>query len=231
MRPEDLPGILPDSQPDPALLERMAADLARDLRPVQPLPSPGRLVAELLAVFAGVSALGGAALGYFGVRHLGPGAIGLIFPALGGLALLAAAASVNAMTPGSRRPFHPAVLLAAACAAMAAICLLIFRDHSLGSYVPQGVTCLKAGLLWAAPTAILVWLVLRRGYAVDRAAAGIAAGTLAGLAGLTVLELHCPNFRLWHIAVWHLGVVPVAAALVAAIYFFGSKRRDAELMQ
>lgn len=114
---------------------------------------------------------------------------------------------------------------------MAAIFALVFDDHSLGRFVPQGLVCLRAGLLWAVPAAVFTWLLLRRGYAVDRSAAGVACGMFAGLAGLSVLEFHCPNFRLWHIMVWHLAVVPISAAVLATIYFFGSKRSDAELMQ
>jgi hypothetical protein len=231
MRPEELPEILPREAPDPALVERIAASVARDLKPVQPLPSTGATVSSLLVVFLAMVSLGATKLGFFGLIRLGPGAIGLIFPALAGLALLAAAASVNAMTPGSKRPYHPAVLMAAGCPVMAAVFALVFRDYSLGRFVPQGIVCLRAGLVWAAPTAVFTWMVLHRGYAVDRAAAGIACGTFAGLAGLTVLEFHCANFRLWHIVVWHLAVVPMGAAILAVAYFFGSKRSDAELMQ
>jgi hypothetical protein len=231
MGPEELPEILPGELPNPELVERVAASMARDLKPVRPLPSRGATVSSLLVVFLAMTALGAAKLGFFGLLRLGPGAIALIFPALAGLAMLAAAASANAMTPGSRRPVHPALLMGAGCAVMAAVFALVFRDTSLGRFVPQGIACLRAGLLWAAPTAVFAWMLLRRGYAVDRAAAGVACGTFAGLAGLAVLEFHCANFRLWHILVWHVAVVPIGAAVVGAVYFFGSKRRAAELMQ
>jgi hypothetical protein len=232
MRPEELPEILPEASPDPKLMERIATSVTRDLKPVRPLNSAGTTVSSLMVVVLAIAALGATTLGFFGLIRLSPGAIAVIFPALAGLVLLSAAASVNAMTPGSKRPFHPAALMAAGCGIMAAIFAVVFRDHSLGRFVPQGVACLKAGLLWAVPSAVLIWILLRRGYAVDRAAAGIACGTLAGLTGLAVLEFHCPNFRLWHLVVWHLAVVPVAAAVVAIVYFFsGSKRRAAELMQ
>lgn len=231
MRPEEFPEILPAESPDRELMTRITVSMTRDLKPERPLRSAAAAVSSLLVVFLAMAVLGAATLGFFGLIRLSSGAIALIFPALAGLTLLAAAASVNAMTPGSKRPFHPAVLMVAACGLMAAIFLLIFRDTSLGRFVPQGLACMRTGLLWAIPTAVFSWILLRRGYAVNRAAAGIACGTLAGLAGLTVLELHCPNFRLWHILVWHLAVVPIAAAIVGAIYFFGSKRRAAELMQ
>ena len=43
--------------------------------------------------------------------------------------------------------------------------------------------------------------------------AGLAAGTLAGLAGVIALELHCPNFRAMHVMVWHTIVILVSASL------------------
>ena len=52
----------------------------------------------------------------------------------------------------------------------------------------------------------------------NSAAAGLAKGTLAGLAGVTMLELHCPIFEAPHVLVWHIAVLPVcgvAGALVA----------------
>jgi hypothetical protein len=216
---------------DPALLERIAAASQHDLKPVRPLPGNGALISTLLVIWLAVAVAGATQLGFVGLVRLRAGAIAAIFPALGGFALLASAAAVNAMVPGSRRLLHPALLLVAGCLVMAGIFTLTFHDHSLGRFVPQGVTCLKAGLIWSAPAGVLGWYALRRGFAVEPGAAGLAAGTFAGLIGLTVLELHCPNFRLPHIAVWHLAVAPVSALAGWAIYFFGSKRRAAELMQ
>jgi hypothetical protein len=59
--------------------------------------------------------------------------------------------------------------------------------------------------------------MLRRGFAVNPASAGLVAGTLGGLAGVGMLELHCPNFQAAHILVWHIAVVPVSAALGAML--------------
>jgi hypothetical protein len=196
---------------DPALLERIGGALVSNLRPVRPLPATGVLVMGLVGAFLIIALAGAGAMGFFGLRHLTPGAIALIFPPLTGLALLAGAASVNEMIPGSKRPFHPAVLPAAGCLLMAAIFAAIFPDHRTDSFVLQGTICLKAGLAWAAPAAAGTCLLLRRGFAVNGGAAGVAIGTVAGLAGVTVLELHCPNPRMPHMVVWHLAVVPVAA--------------------
>jgi hypothetical protein len=181
-----------------------------------------------LAIFLAVSIAGGALLGFYGLEKLTPVAIGLIFSPLAVVAVLGAAATVNSMIPGSKRPAHPAILMAAGCVLMEAIFALLFRDYRTDSFVRQGLVCLKAGLIWTTPTALAVWLVLRRGFAVDSRAAGAAIGSLAGFAGLAVLELHCANFRVAHILVWHVAVVPIAAL---AGYLVGSKRKAAELMQ
>jgi hypothetical protein len=40
---------------------------------------------------------------------------------------------------------------------------------------------------------------------------GATAGALAGLSGLTVLEIFCPNLNAYHILVWHMGAVLASA--------------------
>ena len=73
------------------------------------------------------------------------------------------------------------------------------------------------GLLAAVPAACMSGLLLRRGFAVNPVAAGLAGGALAGLCGVTMLELHCPNFQALHVLVWHTAVLPGSAALGALV--------------
>src|SRR4051812_25793100 len=123
----------------PELLERISGTLRGDLRPVRPLPSRGRMVAMLVVAFAAGAASGGAVLGFIGWHRLPVGAIATIFPPLAGLALLAAAATVSAMIPGSKRPFHPAVLLGVGLAAMAGGVAAGVREFRVGGVVaPRG---------------------------------------------------------------------------------------------
>ena len=70
-----------------------------------------------------------------------------------------------------------------------------------------GLLCLEIGLACAIPAAALLWLVLRRGAILSPVLTGATAGALAGLSGLTVLEVFCPNLNKYHILVWHLGAV------------------------
>ena len=211
--------------PDPALLERIAGGLRADLRPVRRMPPLWLLAAALFGIFAATSLLGATVLGFAGFHRLSDEAIAAIFPPLAALALLAAGGSASAMMPGSKRPYHPAGLLAVGYMLLAAVFAFVFRDYRTDSFVQQGTACLRAGLLWAAPAAIGAWLLLRRGFPVERGAAGIAVGTLAGLTGVTVLELHCPNLRMPHIVVWHRAALPIAALAGKAIW--SARRRQA----
>lgn len=82
--------------------------------------------------------------------------------------------------------------------------------------MPAGVASPSAGLLHGIPAGLLWWL-LRRGYAVNAVVAGPASGVLAGLAGITLLELDCTNFETFHLLVWHTLVVPLSGAVGAII--------------
>ena len=201
------------SSVNPELLARIEGKLQADLRPVRPRPAAGVLAAALVAIVAAVALWGARTLGFYGWRKMDAGAAAAIFAALFATVAVLSIACVSAKIPGARRTAHPAVLLGAACVLMAAIFAATFPDHRTDGFVRQGWPCLRAGLMWAAPAALAAWLALRRGFAVDGRAAGVAIGGLAGLAGLVMLELHCPNFRLAHIAVWHTAAAPIAAAV------------------
>jgi hypothetical protein len=206
---------------DPVLLERIEGKLRADLRPVRPRPAAGVLAGVLVAFVAAVAVWGAGTLGFYGWRKMGAGAAAGIFVVMLAAVAMLAMACVTAKIPGARRIAHPAVLMGAACVAMVCVFVAVFDDRRTDGFVRQGWPCLRAGLMWAGPAGLAVWLVLRRGFAVDGRAAGVAIGGLAGLAGLTMLELHCPNFRLAHIAVWHTAAVPIAAGVG---YVLGQRR-------
>jgi hypothetical protein len=79
-------------------------------------------------------------------------------------------------------------------------------------------------LFHAIPAALASWLLLRRGFAVNSVAAGLVAGTLAGLAGVTMLELHCANLQAPHVMLWHTAVMPVSAAAGALLAWLRHSR-------
>jgi hypothetical protein len=87
---------------------------------------------------------------------------------------------------------------------------------------------LRNGITFSIPSAFLFWLVLRRGAILFPKLIGAAAGGLAGLVGLGVLELNCSNLNVFHILVWHWGVVLISAGagtLLGAAVEYIQKRR------
>lgn len=209
---------------DPALLASIANSLGRSLSPVRPLAPAWALVGGLMLICAAVALAGAARLGLYGIQGMTVWDRALILSTLGTLGWLAATARVSEMIPGSRRGVPPGRLLAAGTLALVAVFAILFRDYHTHSFVHQGVACLAAGLFHAVPVALASWLLLRRGFAVNAVAAGLAAGTLAGMAGVTMLELHCPNFEALHVMLWHTAVVPVSGAAGALLAWLRSLR-------
>ena len=223
-------GVAPEV--DPVLLGRVSAAMTASLRPVVPMVAPALLAVQLLAISVVLAVAAAWMLGFYGIQKMDVAKMGSIFPALLIFTWLAALLSVAETTPGGLRWKNPEImeplmrnrgmLLLVMMAIWIALAAMFFRNYELDAFVPQGVNCLRAGLLIAAPTGAAAWLMLRRGFAVSPAGAGIAAGTLAGLSGLIMLEIHCPNFRAPHIMVWHTAVVPVSAITGAILAKIGS---------
>jgi hypothetical protein len=202
---------------DPNVLGPITASIKSSLRPVGPLPAAWLMSAGLVAVCAAISLVGAFHAGLFGFLKMGLLERWLVFPTLVALACVSASAFVHQMVPASRHRIGPATLLAIAVFALLVMFASIFRDRQIEHFVSAGLACLATGVLYAIPAGLLGWLLLRRGFAVNPISAGMTAGTVAGLAGLGMLELHCPNFEAAHILVWHIAVVPVSCALGAGI--------------
>jgi hypothetical protein len=202
---------------DPAVMERVSASVNSSLEAVRPLPPPWVWSGGLFLICALVAVAGGMVLGPRGIQRMDALETLLVFPVLGLLTWITAAACVAEVTPGSRRRVAAWVLAVAWCVGLAVLFGLLFTDSGTARFVPQGVKCLAAGLLHAIPVSIAAGMWLRRGYAVDSAAAGLSVGLLAGLAGVAMLELHCANFETLHVVVWHIAVLALSAALGMAI--------------
>ncbi|HEY1495602.1 MAG TPA: NrsF family protein [Candidatus Solibacter sp.] len=201
------------SEVDPELLDRISASVRSGLRPVRPLPSPAILVAGLVSICAAIAVAGGLALGPHGIQRMSALQIAIVFPVLAAFIFLSAALAVAEVIPGNRRPVSPWLLSVAGCIALALVFALLFSDPGTSHFVSKGLICLRAGLIFALPTGVAGGWLLRRGFAVNPPAAWFAAGTLAGLAGVTMLELHCANFEAPHLIMWHIAVIPVSALI------------------
>ena len=234
MRDRDLDDILrraAEAKPevDPALLNRIAMSLGSATQPVHALP-PSWILATGLVLICEAAAIGGALLlGAHGVQRMTWVEAGLIFSVLGILVWFAAMLCVAEVIPGSRRPIAPWLLCAFCCIGLGATFALLFHDYATERFVSQGLACLGAGLMEALPASLAAWWILKRGFAVNPVTAGLATGILAGLAGVTMLELHCINFEAPHLMVWHIAVLPVSAAIGALAGFtaraYGPRRK------
>ncbi len=229
MNDKDIDEILDRAAPhrvDSAVLDRVTASIGASMKPVRPMAPIRVLAMALLLISTAIALVGAWSFKVYGIQQLSVAEIGAIFPALTILTWLVALASVAAMTPGGSRwknpvlmePVmnNPMMLLVVVMVCFLALDAIFLRDYGMDFFIQQGIPCFRAGLVVAIPTGFASWLVLRRGFAVNGPAAGLAAGTLAGLTGLTMLEIHCPNLHAMHVMVWHTAVVPVSA-LVGAV--------------
>jgi hypothetical protein len=210
-----LPPSGAESVLDPALLEKIRKPILADVKPVRPLPSTTALAAVFCLLFAAAAALGIYFLGFRGLHALSPLERVAVCGFLIALTIASAFALASRMRPGARGILPGWALPVVALAAFEGLFLVLFQDYRLGHFLRSGLICLRVGLLCALPAALLAPLLLRRGYVVSPVSTGAAVGVGAGLVGLTVIEFHCAIETFPHVAVWHLAIVLISAAVGA----------------
>jgi hypothetical protein len=198
-------------RPPESLLRRIEAGILEDLKPIRALASSRLLLLGCAIIFLSVVAVGALRLGMNGWSALSLVQRIVVFVTLAASALLAAISMVRQMAPGSKHIFAPAVLLGAIPVVLMTAIAATFRSRREPAFLASGVVCMKNGLKFSMPAAFLLWLILRRGAILYPKLLGAVAGGLAGLAGLSVLEINCPNLNVFHILVWHGGVVLIGA--------------------
>jgi hypothetical protein len=210
-------------------LERIKGDTLADLEPVRLLTPTRLLFLSLILIAASTAAVGVFELGIAGWKALGLFQRFAVFtPLVAGSGLLAFIL-VRQVVPGSRVLFSTPLFVTAVLAIMASVFTTLFNSHRELTFVATGLVCLRIGLECAIPTAALFWLVLRRGEILNTMATGALTGALAGLSGLVLLEIFCPNLNKYHILLWHLGAAFVSVmggTAVGIIAEFYSGRRD-----
>ena len=223
MKPDEIDRIIeqaaarePAQVEDSRLVENIRGTLLKDLQPVRPLPPSWLFVVSLTGLFVFFAATSGSILGLHGIHALSVLQMAWLFPVLLATATMAAIASAREMRPASGVRFS---FLAPIIAT--AVFLILFgallSGYGTPNFIKEGIPCLVAGLSVALPTAAAIALILRRGFVLDWSRAGTVAGTLAGLTGLGMLELHCPNLKAIHVMVWHIAVVIVSGVAGFAI--------------
>jgi hypothetical protein len=181
-----------------------------------------------LLIFFALLAVGVSRLGAYAWAELNWIHRIMICTSLGASAALLAYSMVQQMFPGSRRRIPPAFLPLGIFVCLMLVLAALFEIGHSGRFIRDGMPCFEAGIPYAVPAAILFWLILRRGAVLSPRTTGVICGALAGLIGVSVLEIHCSNFDLRHILVWHLGVGvsgAVAGLLVGWIGEMISRKR------
>jgi hypothetical protein len=207
------------------LLERIAESINSSLQPVRPLLPAWVLTSGLVLICAVVAIAAAARAGFYGIEKLALWERVLVFSTLGILIWVAGKELASRVVPGSRQQFGAVALLVTSSASLLAVFILMFRDYSTDHFFSAGIPCLLSGVLVAFPASFLSWLLLRRGFAIDSVSAGLVGGALAGLCGVTMLELHCANLQALHVLAWHTAVVPVSAAAGTLAAWMLSNRR------
>jgi hypothetical protein len=219
MKHEDMDRILAqaaqrDLPPDEgrAAIERARSMVVKDLQRVRPLAPIWVFTLGLVAVFAAIGVASASVLGLHGLHALSPIQRALIFATLLATAWWAALGSAREMRPAAGSQVSTLALVVAS-GIFPALFSMVFRGYSTLNFIPEGIPCLVAGMCVAVPTGLVIAFILRRGFVMNWAATGVAAGTLAGLAGLAMLELHCPNLKAIHVMVWHVAVVVLSGVV------------------
>ena len=218
------------SAPSESRLQQIQAAMLRDLKPVRPL-APSRVYLSAFAlIFLVVVAASSLQLGANGWVVLSVSQKLAVFAALATSAGLLALSMVGQMAPGSKHAISPISFLVGILVLLLLVMAGLFRLHEESEFIPNGLICLKSGLMYSIPGAFLLWLLARRGAILSPKLIGATAGGFAGLIGLTVIEVHCPNLNRYHILVWHGGVILLSAlggfALGAAVAYLGQGRND-----
>jgi hypothetical protein len=215
-----------DFQPLPPLppdrLNQIEATLMADLKPVRPLAPTGVYFAAFAGIIVAVSIVGGAIAGGFGWQALSEVQKLAVFVPLAATIALVAFSLVRQMRPAAKHARSSALLSLGIFVLLLVIMTVIFEPAQESEFVRHGLACFRTGMAFAIPAAFLFSLLLLRGAALSPLLTGATAGGLAGLVGLAVLEIHCPNLNVYHIVVWHVSVTLVgivAGLLLSSVTF------------
>ena len=196
-------------RPSESLLRRIKAGILGDLKPIRPLAPSRILLLGCAIIFLSVVAVGALLFGMNGWGALSLVQRTVVFVTLTASAVLLAISIVRQMVPGRKQAFAPAALLVSILVVLMMMIATTFRLQRESAFIAVGLTCMKNGLTFSIAAAFLLWFILRRGAILYPKLIGAVAGGLAGLAGLSVLEVNCPNLNAFHILIWHEGVVVI----------------------
>jgi len=205
------------TEPAPAVAEAVRTLMKQSLSPVTPQSSPRVLAAQFLLVFLLFSAPMIGMMGTEGLHEMKLSQLfGIMTILVCGAALLSFSLAWQ-MSPGSLHRVPPRIAVITLATGFLAATAVLFPWQEPQSFLERGWSCLKAGLLMAAPSSLLFWVLVRRGHTLASGILGASLGALAGLVGASVLQFTCNRQDAMHLLVWHGGVVIVSVVLGVAI--------------
>jgi hypothetical protein len=215
-----------DSQPLPPLpadrLKQIETAVMADLKAVRPLAPDGAYLAGFAGIFLVVCIVGCYIVGQYGWHALSELQKVAVFVPLAATTALLAFSVVRQMRPAAKHARSSALISAGLFIVLLLIMMVIFQPARESAFVRHGLACFRTGMAFAIPTSFFFALLLLRGATLSPLLTGATAGGLAGLVGLVVLEIHCPNLNVYHIVVWHVSVtfVCLAAGLILSSVTF-----------
>jgi len=216
------------SEPSAGRFDAIESAITANLRPIRPLAPPGTFLFASIAIITGAVAVG-AMLAGTNVRTalLAPERIAVLAAATTG-ALTLAVSMIRQMTPGRKLVVDPASLAVAVLLTTLLVIAFAFRPNQETHFIANGLACMQKGITVSLLAGSLLVLLFRRAAACSRKLFGAVGGGFAGLAGLVVLDLICPNGNVRHILVWHWSEVLICASvgtlLFAAVDAYRSRR-------
>ena len=216
----ELDGLLnsPELAPLPAdRLKQIENAVIAKLQPVRALAPDGVYLAGFLAVFIAVWVVGCYFTGQRGWHALSEVQRAAVFVPLAAIIALLAVSLVHQMRPAAKHVRSSALASASLFIFLVLLMTVIFHPAQESDFIRRGLVCFRIGVTSAIPAAFFFALLLSRGAALSPALTGATAGGLAGLVGLAVLEINCPNLNVYHIVVWHISVSLVCA--IAGLVF------------
>lgn len=124
------------------------------------------------------------------------------------ICVVAAAALVTRqIAPAALQRLDPARSMVLMPFALTALFFALFPMGPGPDFWKRAVICAAVGVGVSIPSGGAMFVVLRRGAAMNPRLAGSATGLFAGLVGMVVLELHCPVLEPLHIVCSHVGAL------------------------
>lgn len=210
----------------PMLSRRIVHSLQASPQRVKLLPPRRALIAEFIALFVVLSTVLTALMGTAGIVHASLTqvvVIGVLL--LTGVALFSTMLA-NQMRPGSYQPVSWHVVLAAMGLALLISMGVLSPWVARPRFVAEGLPCLVSGVGIAIPTAALLWLGVRRGAPFSMIATGGTLGAMAGLVGVTTLQVKCPHQEAAHLLAWHGSVLLIAVGAGLLIGWLAQRVSD-----